>query len=103
MDSHDIQQTVRYRQLAAEVSVGMNLDQSQRLVGKPHRTLLLHFVNTAATIKTTQQLQSLFPLLVTDIRENYENNPLVYDWETLAIAVDNLHGHYAYGAPLNTL
>lgn len=102
MENLDIQRTRQFRELAREVSVGMKLNREEVFVGKPHRTLLLRFVNVAATINTPEQMNRTFPLLVTDIRENYGNNPLAYDWESLAIAVDNHHGHYVYGAPLNT-
>lgn len=95
MVNRDIDQTCEFKQMAGEAIAGMRLDRSRVLASLPHRTLLLDFVNAVAPLDIDQTI-ARFPLICEAIAERH-NNPLEFDWLTLSLAVDNLHGHYVAG------
>lgn len=103
MVNRDIENTWLISQMAVEAIEGMRLQADRRLAGLPPKTLLLDFVNAVAPLDTDEVI-CVFPLITEYIAEKCANNPLAFDWMSLAIAVDNAHGHFVcnIGSPLNT-
>lgn len=92
MINRDIQETFSFKALAVEFKKAVRMDTSRVLANLPAKTMLLDFVNASTPMEESTFKRS-FPLLTKKIMDDHNNNPLMFDWYTLALAVDALHGH----------
>lgn len=92
MINRDIQESFLFKALAVEFKKAVRMETSRVLANLPAKTLLLDFVN-ASTPMDEATFKRAFPKLTKKLMDDHGNNPLAFDWYTLALAVDELHGH----------
>jgi hypothetical protein len=95
MVNRDIEETHEFMALAHEFIKAARPDPSRRLADLPDKTLMLDFVDVTRPLSGAALVRA-FPKLTTKMCSEHGNNPLKFDWRSLATAIDMIHSQYIW-------
>lgn len=101
MPNRDVIETRYWLDLARETIRGLALDDSIVWAKLPHKTLMFKYGERVSTM-SHQEMARTFPKMIVHMGTVHDNDPLKFNWERLAMAVDTVHGVYGFKSVLNT-